>query len=168
MIAVLGMVHHATLNTFNGLYEIPSTTKQWNIKWEEKQVRSQKPLGLASSKKARGKPWNIPDNWILRPTSACRFRKEKAFLKEKNSARKNVYLTLKMGMKKDLLNKGWEWQPWHEDAKHNQQSLLHARAAKLQFKETHFHPFCLCTGLWLHEVLRLLMELPGRQCPTIH
>lgn len=32
MIAVLGMVHHVTLNTFNGLYEIPSTTKQWNIK----------------------------------------------------------------------------------------------------------------------------------------
>lgn len=67
---------------------------------------------------------------------------------------------LKVGMKKDLLNKGWEWQPWPEDAEHNQQSLLRASAAKLQFKEIHFHPFCLHAGLGLHEALRCFHLVP--------
>ena len=34
-----------------------------------------------------------------------------------------------MVVKKDLLNKDWEWQPWHKDAKHNQQSFCHACVA---------------------------------------
>lgn len=172
MVAALGMVHHATLITSNGRYDIPSATKQWNTKPEEKQVWSQKPLGLDFSKKARGKKWNIPENWIFRPISPCHFRKEKAFLEEKKSTGKNIYLfllkTLKMGMKKDLLNTGWERRLWHRDAKHNQQSLLRACVAKLQFNGIHFHPFHLCTGLWHHEVLGVPVELPGRQCPTTH
>lgn len=49
------------------------------------------------------------------------------FGEKKKGARKNgnLFLTLKMGMEKGLVSKGWqERQPWHEDAKYNKERLL--------------------------------------------
>lgn len=74
-----------------------------------------------------GKQGNIPDNWIFRTISACLSRLEKVFLEKKKVLGKMDYLflTLKMGMEKGLVNKGWQGrQPWHEDTKYNKQSFL--------------------------------------------
>lgn len=51
MVDVLSVLHHTTQNTLKRPCDISCATKHSNIKSEEKQVWSQKPLGLDFSQK---------------------------------------------------------------------------------------------------------------------
>lgn len=124
MADVLSVLPHTTQNTLNRLCDNPCATKHSNTKPEEKQVWSQKPLGLDFSKKKKkwmGSNETFQSTGYLEQFQLAILGWKKHFWRKKIGARKNGYLllTLKMGMEKGLVNKDWqERQTWHEDAKY--------------------------------------------------